>query len=150
MLLLAVSSHVFGGIGETAAVCGERYGEPKVVKPEEQRVVFLQGSVAIIVHFNKGVCDYMAIGYVPDQGSGVQRELTDDEQSKLMNANGGGKKWKADKKQVVPGLFAWVTEDNEVLAHYSPKTKSLHLYTLEAFVRMNPIDILTGLPKQEK
>ncbi len=145
LLCLLSSLNAFGGIGETAAVCVERYGEPKVVKAEEQKAIFVQGDIIIIVHFHKGICDYMVMGYVPDQATGTQKELTDDEQGQLRNANSGGRKWKADKKQVSPGIQMWVTEDGQVLADYSPKTKSLHLYSDDAFLRS--FDILTGLPK---
>lgn len=99
-------------IGETPAECAARYGEPVSFDADEQSQTFRKGDMMIVAYFYEGLCSQILFTKL-ERGE----ELSDNEIEVLLDANGGGRKWKPRTTFGVDRF--WDAEDGDRLAQYA-------------------------------
>ncbi len=115
-------------IGETPAECAARYGEPVSFDADDQSQTFRKGNMMVVAYFHEGRCDMIVFSKL-----GRGEELSDNEIEVLLDANGGGRKWK--RRAVFSIDEIWDTDDNELIAQRATANGMLFILTRAHYER---------------
>lgn len=123
---LIMASAAQARLGETRKECIARYGEP--VSDTPVFVTFHSAQFSMLIRFADDKAAYIQIW----KHDGLKdAALSDQEVLLLLEANGGGKQWKARSRP--SGEKVWITEDGERYAIYDDAKRHLTI-TMKAFV----------------
>jgi hypothetical protein len=126
---LMMVSAVHARLGETRKECIARYGEP--VSETESFATFQNSEFTMFIRFAEGKAAYIYFGKPPPKGG----KLSDHDVASLMEANGGGRKWKV--KPSSSNDRAWITEDGEWYALYDDAKGALTIATKSFLLQMS-------------
>lgn len=124
--LLAVAAQA--RIGETPQQCVERYGKPLEVNKGDQSLSFSKNGLVIITEFHDGICEGIYYTKIKEAEEYRQKDFTLTEVEVLLGANGGDKKWNAQKDEVFSQAF--FSDDVSLIAVWDKRRRYLNIVTL--------------------
>lgn len=121
LVAMVIPLCTFARIGETLAQCDARYGNGGGMVLDEYST-FKKDGLAVLAHFYQGRVDY--ITYTKEAGVLLGFEI-----EKLLEANGGNRKW--ENRGPSPDCRLWATTDNALTAFLAVEGNSLSISTKE-------------------
>ena len=116
LCLSLFTGSAFARIGETVKECNGRYGKPAYEMKKDKYLVYKKSKFLIYVHFHKGRASRIV----------YQGKITDETIKTLQKAN-SDLVWRMTE----PNL--WLTSNDSIISHHTPKNFRLTVMTMEFF-----------------